>query len=123
MRASAGASLLARVCWRARLLARGCYWCEEIRLQVQCKNDILLTLFLPWTQDFRVSGHLAHQISTPLCKVSPGEGSRLDKSTYPRVGRMNLTFGVEILQKLDLQFIYAPKKAEFADLFPFMVCK
>ena len=38
-------------------------------------------------------------------------------------GGMNLTFGVEIVQKRDLQFIYTPKKAEFADSFPFMVCE
>ena len=45
---------------------------------------------MPWTQDFRLSGHLAHQISPPLCEVSPGEGSRMDKSTYPIVGQVNL---------------------------------
>ena len=60
---------------------------------VQCKNDFHGHFFCLGHKDFRLSGHPAHQISTPLCKVSPGEGSRLDKSTYPRVGQVNLSIG------------------------------
>ena len=61
------------------------------------------------------------------CEEFPNDDTtapRYREHTHPEsAGGMNLTFGVEILQKRDLQFIYTPKKAEFADLFPFMVCK